>query len=509
MRNEPMKKQVDQTRQSATALASSPTFATVKPRSFSSISPTAEPGPLAHRVGEIAIMPPASAQAPAIQARRTEAPTEKTRGETELEPAKPAGPKVPQPVLPQRAGPAAVQPHAGDAFSLPSSFFPKPRGSGQPLPEPIQKKTESFFKTSFADVRVHVGQEAPSIGALAFTQGADLYFGPGQYNPQSTLGQQLLGHELTHVVQQRAGRVRNPLGGGAAVVQDPALEAEAERMGLRAATAAVPNQATPARTGPIVAHSQASISRPTAVAANGAILPERSLSHVSVQREAEPILPEELSTPRKMAPAGFSVRGVVQPKGSKSSYKGFPCNFLTLELAGSGENYLIRDPRENKAFKPLRDKDFVHRRYKKLDNDTKDVATTYVIAGPNVDAWFETTKGAWDSGKRSIESNFELCKTLVKEWWKVWNDSFHKAGYLPVLRIKAHSRNAVTAGMVLNWVQSDTKYEAVYVEIVSFDPVPGPESLSFASDKRAIQAPRSYSEALRSTLVYSWGRTMD
>jgi hypothetical protein len=107
------------------------------------------------------------------------------------------------------------------------------------LPEPIQKKMEAFFKTSFADVRVHVGQEAPSIGALAFTHGADLYFAPGQYNPQSSQGQQLLGHELTHVLQQRAGRVRNPLGSGVAVVQDPALEAEAEQMGLRAASHAV------------------------------------------------------------------------------------------------------------------------------------------------------------------------------------------------------------------------------------------------------------------------------
>ena len=132
----------------------------------------------------------------------------------------------------QDAAPGAVQPHAGESFALPANFALKPRGSGQPLPEPIQKKMESFFNTSFADVRVHVGNEAPSIGALAFTHGTDLYFAPGQYNPQSPQGQQLLGHELTHVLQQRAGRVRNPLGAGVAVVQDPALEAEAERMGL-------------------------------------------------------------------------------------------------------------------------------------------------------------------------------------------------------------------------------------------------------------------------------------
>ncbi len=146
-------------------------------------------------------------------------------------------PQMPQPILPQRATPAAVQPHAGDAFPLPGNFTLKPRGSGQPLPEPVQKKMEAFFNTSFADVRVHVGHEAPSIGALAFTHGTDLYFAPGQYNPQSTQGQQLLGHELTHVLQQRAMRVRNPLGAAIAVVQNPALVAEAERMGLRAAAA--------------------------------------------------------------------------------------------------------------------------------------------------------------------------------------------------------------------------------------------------------------------------------
>ncbi len=177
-----------------------------------------------------------------------------------------------------------MQPHAGNAFALPANFTLKPPGSGQPLPEAIQKKMESFFNASFADVRVHVGPEASSIGALAFTHGTDLYFAPGQYNPQSTHGQQLLGHELTHVVQQRAGRVRNPLGAGVAVVQDPALEAEAERMGLRAATAAMPIQAKPAGTGPIVAPLPGAVSTRTTVAANGAILPARSLVPGSVQR---------------------------------------------------------------------------------------------------------------------------------------------------------------------------------------------------------------------------------
>jgi ribosomal protein S18 acetylase RimI-like enzyme len=109
---------------------------------------------------------------------------------------------------------------------------------------------ESFFGTGFADVRVHVGNQAPSIGALAFTHGSNLYFAPGQYNPHTTHGQKLLGHELTHVMQQRAGRVKNPFGAGVAVVQDHGLEAEADRMGQRAAAHAHTVQGKPGPVAP-------------------------------------------------------------------------------------------------------------------------------------------------------------------------------------------------------------------------------------------------------------------
>lgn len=122
----------------------------------------------------------------------------------------------------------------GEAFALPQSFS-LPTGQGRPLPDEVRGKMERFFSTDFSGVRVHVGPEAPAIGALAFTVGDTIVFAPGQYDPGSPRGQQILGHELAHVVQQRAGRVRNPFGSGLAVVQDHALEAEADRLGMRAA----------------------------------------------------------------------------------------------------------------------------------------------------------------------------------------------------------------------------------------------------------------------------------
>lgn len=111
----------------------------------------------------------------------------------------------------------------------------QPRAGGWPLPRDVQAKMEGALGANFSDVRIHVGSEASSIGALAFTWGSEIHFAPGQYNPHTPHGQFLLGHELQHVVQQRAGRVANPFGSGVAVVQDHALEAEADRMGHFAA----------------------------------------------------------------------------------------------------------------------------------------------------------------------------------------------------------------------------------------------------------------------------------
>ncbi len=45
------------------------------------------------------------------------------------------------------------------------------------------------------------------INALAYTTGNNIVFNEGQYAPGSDSGNRLLAHELTHVVQQKQGRV--------------------------------------------------------------------------------------------------------------------------------------------------------------------------------------------------------------------------------------------------------------------------------------------------------------
>ena len=44
-------------------------------------------------------------------------------------------------------------------------------------------------------------RRAQQLNAQAFTRRRDIFFAPGRYQPQTTEGQWLLAHELTHVVQ--------------------------------------------------------------------------------------------------------------------------------------------------------------------------------------------------------------------------------------------------------------------------------------------------------------------
>jgi ribosomal protein S18 acetylase RimI-like enzyme len=149
------------------------------------------------------------------------------------------------------AAPHVAQPHTarsspatnGGAVLLRTPLASLCRGAGQPLPGAILQRMESAFGASFRDVRVHVGGEPAAIGTVAFTHGSHIHIAPGHYNPDTIEGRQVLGRELAHVVQQRAGRVSNPFGSGVAVVRDARLEAEAERMAHRAAGAIQPKVA--------------------------------------------------------------------------------------------------------------------------------------------------------------------------------------------------------------------------------------------------------------------------
>jgi len=100
------------------------------------------------------------------------------------------------------------------------------------LPKNVQAKMESALNTSFSNVNVHTdSSKASDVGALAYTQGNDIHVAPGQFKPDSSEGQKLIGHELGHIVQQREGRVQ-PTGeiGGLPLNDNPGLEHEADQV---------------------------------------------------------------------------------------------------------------------------------------------------------------------------------------------------------------------------------------------------------------------------------------
>lgn len=105
------------------------------------------------------------------------------------------------------------------------------------MPGETLNQMSSSFGHDFSDVNIHTGsQSAVDAGALAYTQGNDIHFAPGQYDPASKGGQELLGHELTHVVQQREGRVQaNNEVNGMPLNDDRELEEEADQLGAKAA----------------------------------------------------------------------------------------------------------------------------------------------------------------------------------------------------------------------------------------------------------------------------------
>ena len=145
----------------------------------------------------------------------------------------------------------------------------QPTGSdtGRSMPEAVQSKMEGAFNADFSNVKVHEGEKAPSVGALAYTQGSDIHFAPGQYQPNSQSGQELLGHELAHVVQQSQGRVSaTGQAKGVALNDDSALEREADVQGAMAAR----GQRVDGTAGPTTqANADSSVAQPKLVPGAG------------------------------------------------------------------------------------------------------------------------------------------------------------------------------------------------------------------------------------------------
>lgn len=143
-----------------------------------------------------------------------------------------------QRLLAQRsaAGPSEVDDETAERIN-------RQRGSGQPLDSAVQQQMSASTGHDFSGVKVHTDPEADALsqqlGAKAFTTGQDVFFREGTYQPHTAGGQELLAHELTHVVQQRQGQV----GGGSRMrVNEPgdAFERQADETARAVASGQAP-----------------------------------------------------------------------------------------------------------------------------------------------------------------------------------------------------------------------------------------------------------------------------
>ena len=108
--------------------------------------------------------------------------------------------------------PPRIQRYAGEASgqadTAPASVDRVLASAGRPLEPALRQDMEQRFGHDFSRVRVHSGaaseQSARDVNAHAYTVGHNVVFGTDRFAPNTSEGQRLLAHELTHVVQQSA-----------------------------------------------------------------------------------------------------------------------------------------------------------------------------------------------------------------------------------------------------------------------------------------------------------------
>jgi hypothetical protein len=104
------------------------------------------------------------------------------------------------------------------------------------LPKEVQVKLENSFGQDFSNVSIQKNSNrATELNARAFTQGEQIHFAPGEFNTNTNVGRNLLGHEITHVVQQRSGVVKptSMISKGIEINENKSLEQEADILGRK------------------------------------------------------------------------------------------------------------------------------------------------------------------------------------------------------------------------------------------------------------------------------------
>jgi hypothetical protein len=124
---------------------------------------------------------------------------------------------------------ATAPAQAAPAPAAPAARLSQPTNGGEALPESLRRDMEPRFGADFSRIRIHrdvrAAQASRQLNAAAFTIGHQIYFGQGQWQPDSAAGRELIAHELTHTIQQgAAGQIRRSGPTAVAVNSPPAVQ---------------------------------------------------------------------------------------------------------------------------------------------------------------------------------------------------------------------------------------------------------------------------------------------
>jgi Domain of unknown function (DUF4157) len=104
---------------------------------------------------------------------------------------------------------------SGIAHPVVESTIAAARGGGQALDPQLASQFGGVLGRSVDDVRVHTDATAAqltrAVSARAFATGRDIFFAPGEYQPHTQGGRELIAHEVAHADQQLGAPMSGPL----------------------------------------------------------------------------------------------------------------------------------------------------------------------------------------------------------------------------------------------------------------------------------------------------------
>lgn len=124
------------------------------------------------------------------------------------------------------------------------------------------------------------------------------------------------------------------------------------------------------------------------------------------------------------------------------------------------------------------------------ESATVGAGVTYMIRGPG------STDSTSSHPSNSIASNLKTAKSIVESYLKDWPDKRTK------VRIMGHSRNGVTAAMLVRDLRSE--HPELEIEAVIFDPVPGGDAKAISGYEEATLPDDAETDKdVDSTVIYS------